>query len=169
MSIVKGVKTYITEPYNVLDYGVKKLDGSAPKIIIGKYTSIARNTTFINSHHRMDTFTTYGSGYSKGDIIIGSDCWIGANCTIMDNVKIGDGAVIGAGCVVTRDIEPYSIVGGVPAKIIKYRFPEEIRNKLKKLNFWGLEDSIIQKFNMNTTDIESFIILVQKTLNIKIE
>lgn len=148
---------------------MQKKDGSTPKLVIGKYTSIAVNCTFISANHRIDTFTTSpGVGYSKGNIIIGNDVWIGANVTILDNVMIGDGAVIAAGSIVTKSVEPYSIVGGNPAKLIKYRFSEEIRNKLKKLNFWKLDDAIIQTFDIHTTNIEEFIDLVSTKLNIDI-
>ena len=115
----------------------------------------------------MDTFTSSpGVGFSNGDIIIGNDVWVCANVTILDNVTIGDGAVLAACSVVTRDVEPYSIVAGNPAKLVKYRFSEEIRNKLKKINFWSLDDSSIESYDVYTTDIEDFIDLVAKNLNI---
>jgi acetyltransferase-like isoleucine patch superfamily enzyme len=166
MELVKGIKTYIIEPYTILNYDCKKHDGSAPKLLIGKYTSIAINCTFISCNHRTDTFTSSpGIGYSKGDIIIGNDVWIGANVTILDNVTIGDGAVIAAGSIVTHNIEPYSIVGGNPAKLIKYRFSEEIRNRLEKLNFWNFDDSLIETFDIHTTNIEEFIDTVTKYID----
>ena len=74
---------------------------------------------------------------NKGDIIIGNDVWIGYDAVIMAGVKIGDGAVIGARAVVTKDVEPYSIVGGVPAKEIRKRFAPDIIEKLKTLQWWN--------------------------------
>ena len=68
--------------------------------------------------------------FSKGDITLGDDVWVGANVTICSGVTIGQGAVIAAGAVVTKDVEPYTIVGGVPARIIRYRFSQEIIKRL---------------------------------------
>lgn len=72
---------------------------------------------------------------SKGDIIVKDDVWIGRNALIMSGVNIGQGAVIAAGAVVTKDVPPYAIVGGVPAKVIRYRFEEEIINELVNVDF----------------------------------
>ena len=69
-------------------------------------------------------------------IVIGNDVWIGGRATILRGVTIGDGAVVGAGAVVTRDVEPYTVVGGVPARPIKKRFPEPVIDKLEELCWW---------------------------------
>lgn len=81
-------------------------------------------------------------------VYIGNDVWIGANVIILPGVKIGDGAVIAAGAVVTKDVEPYSIVGGVPAKIIRYRFDRDIITKLVEIQWWNWSDEMIQS-NIN--------------------
>ena len=73
---------------------------------------------------------------NKKVFVISNDVWIGANAIILRGVKIGDGAVIRAGAIVTKDVRPYSIVGGVPAQLIKWRFPREIREKLLKIKWW---------------------------------
>lgn len=111
--------------------------GEEARLIIGKFCSIAGNVQFfLGGDHRPDWCTTYpfaellpanypdvkGSPRSKGDIVIGNDVWIGNDAKIMSGIRIGDGAVIAGSAVVTRDVEPYSIVGGVPARFIKYRF-----------------------------------------------
>ena len=80
---------------------------------------------------------------TKGPIIISDDVWIGFGCLILSGVKIGQGAVVAAGSVVTKDIEPYAIVGGTPAKFIKYRFDKEIRDKLLKIDFSKIDDNFI--------------------------
>jgi serine acetyltransferase len=85
---------------------------------------------------------------SKGDIVIGDDVWIGTNAIICSGVKIGQGVIVAAGAVITKDVEPYAIAGGNPAKVIKYRFDEELREKLVKVN-------VCQLFNSFTkTDID---------------
>lgn len=77
------------------------------------------------------------------DIVIGNDVWIGHGVTILGGVTIGDGAVIATGAVVTKDVEPYSIVGGVPARFIKYRFSEKHIEKLMKIGWWNYEPSML--------------------------
>lgn len=76
---------------------------------------------------------------------IGSDVWIGIGCTVLSGVTIGDGAIIAAGAVVTKDVPPYAIVGGVPAKIIRYRFPQEMIDRLLEIQWWNLPDEEITK------------------------
>jgi serine acetyltransferase len=81
---------------------------------------------------------------SKGDIIIKDDVWIGANAIILSGVTIGQGALIGAGAVVTKDVPPYAIVGGNPAKVIKYRFSEKVIKKLLEFDFSKLDQNKIK-------------------------
>lgn len=88
---------------------------------------------------------------------IGNDVWIGSHTLIMDGVKIGDGAVVAAGAVVTKDVEPYSIVGGVPAKHIKYRFPEEQRKALLEMKWWEKDFEWIKEHYREFRDIENFL------------
>ena len=85
---------------------------------------------------------------SNGDVIIGNDVWIGHESTIMSGVKIGDGAVIAANSVVVKDVEPYTIVGGNPAKVIKKRFSDDIINNLLELKWWDWSNEKINE-NLN--------------------
>jgi acetyltransferase-like isoleucine patch superfamily enzyme len=127
MSLVIGYKSYINEPYYSGGYDARiKNTDIKPDLIIGRYCSIGKNLQFVLSHHdykHTSTHPLFSKQFSRGHIIIGNDVWIGLNVIMLDGVTIGDGAVIGAGAVVTKDIPPYAIVAGNPAKIIKYRFP----------------------------------------------
>jgi virginiamycin A acetyltransferase len=131
------------------------------RLIIGKFCALARDVQFImnGANHPMNGFSTYpfyifGNGWekatpvaedhqTKGDTVIGNDVWIGYNATIMPGITIGDGAVVASRSVVTRDIPPYSIAGGNPAKIIRYRFDEETIKKLLQLSWWDWPVEII--------------------------
>jgi virginiamycin A acetyltransferase len=118
------------------------------KICIGAYSSIARNVQIQGHNHnymRATSSSIFKSIFKindesdiddKGDIIIGEDVWIGTNCVILSGVKIGRGSIVAAGSVVTKDIEPYSIVGGVPAKFIKSRFSNATINELEESKWW---------------------------------
>lgn len=177
MSLEKHESSYIVEPFFIESHNSRKSNGDLPKIQIGKYCSIGRNCTFSLTHHLLNRFTTspspsdlhlfnHGQGntssYSKGDIIIKNDVWIGLNCTILDGITIGNGAVIVAGSVLTKDVEPYSIVGGNPAKIIKYRFSAELIQRIEALDFWNLPLEDIEKINIWSEDIEETIREISK-------
>jgi virginiamycin A acetyltransferase len=123
------------------------------KLIIGKFCMIASGATFImnGGNHLTEASSAYpfaifggawqhamdGKSYpSKGDTVIGNDVWIGHDATIMPGINIGDGAIIATKAVVTKDVEPYTIVGGNPAKPIKKRFSEDTISKLLQLKWW---------------------------------
>ena len=97
--------------------------------------------------------------YSNGNIEIGNDVWIGYNCTIINGIKIGDGAVIAANSNVVSDVEPYSIVGGNPAKLIKYRFTKDQIDKLLKIQWWNWDRQKIKDnvLSLVDDDIDAFI------------
>jgi virginiamycin A acetyltransferase len=106
------------------------------------------------ANHQMNAVTTYPfyimEGWDqpvppldemplKGDTIVGNDVWIGENATILPGIKIGDGAIIGMNSVVTKDVEPYTIVGGNPARVIRKRFDNELIDLLLRLKWWDKE------------------------------
>lgn len=126
------------------------------KLIIGNFCSIAPRVSFIvSADHYTNHISTFPfkvkllgekqEGVSKGDIIVDDDVWIGYGATIMSGVHIGQGAVIAAGAVVTKDVPPYAIVGGVPAKVIKYRFEPEMIEELLKVDYSKLTKEDIEK------------------------
>lgn len=125
---------------------------SSTKLVIGKYCSFAGEVTILlGGEHRADWVSTFpfsifleewsgikGHPASKGNLIIGNDVWVGYGATILCGIHIGDGAIIGAGAVVTRDVEPYSIVAGNPAKTIKHRFEPNVIKELLDVCWWDL-------------------------------
>jgi acetyltransferase-like isoleucine patch superfamily enzyme len=148
------------------------------KVSIGKYCSIGRDCNFfLHANHRADWITTssqlwgpvtpeiadlhmsMGHPTCKGDIKVGNDVWIGAKSTIMSGIKISDGAIVGAGSTVTKDVPPYAIVAGNPAKVVKYRFTEEQIEKLLKIKWWEWNEDKIREIAMElwSTDIDNFI------------
>lgn len=135
------------------------------RLIIGKFCSIACGAKFLfnSANHKMTSLSTYTfplffeewglkkenvaqAWDQKGDIMIGNDVWIGYEAVILSGVTIGDGAVIGCRAVVTKDVPPYTIVGGVPAKPIRKRFDEETIKELQKIKWWDWpEEKITEK------------------------
>lgn len=133
-------------------------------LVIGKFCSIACGAKFIFNcaNHALRSLSTYtfplffeewdlpksavaSAWDNKGDIIIGNDVWIGYDAVIMAGVTIGDGAIIGTHAVVTKDVAPYSIVGGVPAREIRKRFAPEVVERLMKLKWWNWPEEKIRK------------------------
>jgi len=100
-----------------------QLGASNGRIVIGDHVFIASNTVIRAANHKFENkdVPICMQGHEYGEVVIGSDVWISANCVVTPNSKVGDGSIISAGSVVTKDVKPYSIVGGVPAKVIKER------------------------------------------------
>ena len=124
-------------------------------LLIGNFVSIADDVKFLlGGNHSYLGFSTFPfltkyfatlESVSKGQIVVKDDVWIGFNSTILSGVTIGQGAIIAAGSLVTKDVAPYSIVGGNPAKLIKYRFEQEVVDKLVLFDFARLSDEVILK------------------------
>lgn len=151
---------------------------SPEKLVMGKFCQIAHGVRFITSsaNHNMSGFSTFPFNNfmmtpettvaeiqamfqvseKKGDTIIGNDVWIGMEAVIMPGVTVGDGAIIGARSVVVKDVEPYTIVGGNPAKALKKRYDEKIIASLLKIQWWNWPVEKIES-NLDTilgTDVE---------------
>jgi len=154
-------------------------DDGYSHLLIGNYTSIANNTHFaIGINHGYERFSNYpfdGVADITGDwkidegyidisgernpkqLIIGHDVWLGTNVTVMGGVRIGNGAVIGAGAVVAKDIPPYAIAVGNPARVIKYRFPAEIIQKFQQLKWWNWPEEKIHEALPLLSNVEKFL------------
>ena len=137
------------------------------RLIIGIFCSIACGAKFLfnSANHTLSSLSTYpfplffeewglekrnvaASWDNKGDIVLGNDVWIGYEAVIMAGVTIGDGAIIGARAVVTKDVPPYTVAGGIPAKPIKKRYPEETIAALSELKWWDWpEERIAQNLH----------------------
>jgi acetyltransferase-like isoleucine patch superfamily enzyme len=160
MGVSVGKYTYGGNYSEYRDYG------TGTDVIIGAFTSIAVGVTFHNQNgrgHHWHTGSNFPFGFTqshifnnlpdnhhardvkafKRPIVIGNDVWIGEKASIMGGVHVGDGAVIAANSHVVRDVPPYAIYGGNPAKLIKYRFSQEIIDEFLKLQWWNLPDEVI--------------------------
>lgn len=139
--------------------------GFGDSLHIGKFCAFASGVTFVmgSANHRMGSISTYpfnvlGGAWAentpphlsqlpfKGDTVVGNDVWIGRESVVMPGVSIGDGAIIAAYSVVTKDVAPYTIVGGNPAKLIRKRFDEELAALLLELRWWDLPPEQLVEF-----------------------
>lgn len=158
---------------NVLIYGTAYIgfgtymnDGDIrSNVEIGRYCSIGRNVSIGLGHHDYTHITTSSWFDKKGvlpknntlkltdikgrRVLIGNDVWIGDGVKICNGVVIGDGAVIGAGSIVTKDVPPYSIVAGIPAKVLKHRFSDRVHDLMLKIKWWEYDPEEITKFFAN--------------------
>jgi acetyltransferase-like isoleucine patch superfamily enzyme len=154
--------------------------GEGAKLYVGSFTTIAQGLqVMLGGNHRTDWFTTYpfghtytnifnkfdGNGHPKtnGNVLIGNDVWIGRNVTIMSGVHIGDGAVIACNSHVVKNVAPYTIVGGNPAKMIRKRFSDDIIDLLLQLKWWEWPDEEINEATpiLCSSDIEALKKLVR--------
>jgi len=147
--------------------------GEGARLNIGSYTSIADGVSiFLGGEHRTDWVTTFpfsefwpsarpyrGHPRTRGDVLIGNDVWIGTEAVVLSGVTIGDGAVVGARAVVTRDVAPYSIVAGNPARLVRQRFDEPIARRLLALKWWDWPRARLEKAmpDLLSDDIERFL------------
>ena len=172
-------KARLYEPYHITDskigeYTYVSMNSYISMASIGKFCSIGPNFLCGWGIHPLNTISTSPMFYSKAkqngislsktnkieerkEINIGNDVFIGANVTVLDGVTIGDGAVIGAGAVVSKDIPPYAVAVGCPIKIVKYRFDEEVINRLVKLAWWNWSDNRLKDVEKYFFDVEAFL------------
>ena len=164
--------------YTYGDFFVREWDNKT-KLVIGKFCSIAEGVMFLlGGEHRSDFISTYpfnvllktfsyikGHPKSKGNIIIGNDVWIGSHAKILSGVKIGNGAIIGANSLVTNDIPDYAIVGGNPAKIIRFRFNEKTISLLNDIKWWDFDEEKLLEYIplIQSDNIDKFI----KSIHVK--
>lgn len=144
------VGNYTYGRLNVIEFGNNHM------LEIGNFVSIADNVTFLlDAEHYTHNISTYpfkvnvikeecNEAYGKGDIIVADDVWIGYGATIFSGVKIAQGAIVAAGALVTKDVPPYSVVAGVPAKVIKYRFDSGEIEELLKIDYSKITEQIIR-------------------------
>jgi acetyltransferase-like isoleucine patch superfamily enzyme len=154
---------------------------SGAKLTIGKYGSIADDVQILlGGNHRLDFVTTYPFGamtgiwpeaagntdfsVSKGDVTIGHDVWLGSGCFILSGVTIGHGAVVAARAVVTKDVPAYAVVGGNPARVMRYRFDEMTIARLLASQWWDLPRDQIQNLIplLQSADIIGFLNTIEK-------
>ena len=154
-NIEVGDYTYYDDPRGCEHFEQNVLyhfDFIGDRLVIGRFCSIAAETRFImnGGNHATDWFTTFpfpifGNGWEaaepgawphKGDTVVGHDVWFGYASTIMPGVQIGHGAIVATKAVVTKDVEPFAIVGGNPATTIRYRYDEDVRRALLEIAWW---------------------------------
>lgn len=158
------------------------------KLVIGKFCQIAHGTRFIMgaANHRFSSATTYpfniiGGAWAeiapahlgelphKGDTVIGNDVWFGRNCVVMPGVKIGDGAIVAAHSVVTRNVQPYTLVGGNPARFVKKRFDDDLIALLQELKWWDFPPEQLADFlpHLVSPDLEKLKTVIKRLLENK--
>ncbi len=165
--LVVGAHSYAPPSY------VRVVAGDSARVLIGRWCSLASDVEIMpGGNHRIDTVTTYpmhrrlgldgvehsGEPWSKGDVVIGNDVWIGRGAKILSGVQIGDGAVVAAWSVVTKNVDPYSIVAGVPARLVRLRFAPETVESLLRIRWWDWDDAdILERIDELTgTDLDAF-------------
>lgn len=170
ISVCLGAGTYLVDAS--LETGSRRAN-----VLIGRYCSLGHRIAFViglnHDYHQVTTypfFDLHSSNQGEGkdilnyyekvnhnQIIIGNDVWIGCDVTILGGVKIGNGAVIGAGTVISKDVPPYAVFVGNPARVVKYRFPQEVIHKLQHIKWWNWSADNIEARWREFENLESFL------------
>lgn len=168
-NIEVGEYTYYDDPVDPAGFEKNNVLFNWPefgdRLVIGKFCAIASGAKFIMgpANHRLSSVSTYpfhvfGGAWAeqspphldqlprKGDIVLGNDVWIGRESVILPGVKIGDGAIVAAHSVVTKDVPPYAVAGGNPARLLKMRFDEELIALLRRFRWWNLPPEELAAF-----------------------
>jgi acetyltransferase-like isoleucine patch superfamily enzyme len=160
--------SYVGESSKVQNARIGKFCSIAPEVRIG----LGRHPThFVSSYPgfyspKASATINFGATHEFQEylpVTIGNDVYIGSRSLIMDGIEIGDGAVVAAGAVVTKDVPPYAIVGGVPAKVLKYRFQQDTVSKLLKMKWWEWEEKTLHHRAKEFGSIDGFISLFDTT------
>ena len=154
--------TYISQNSRIVNTKIGKFCSIGPNFLCGwgihPSFSISTSPVFYSTSKQVGFTLSKNDKFKEHEeIIIGNDVFIGSNVTVLDGVIIGSGAIIAAGSVVTKNVEPYAIIGGVPAKLIKYRFTDDIIQKLLKINWWDWPEDIIGEVETYFFDVENFV------------
>ena len=156
--------TVVEQDVSIGDYSYVNKNSSVENCTIGKYCSISSGVYICPFEHDLAAVSTHPMFHAVGKcadrrrpVEIGNDVLISLNAIILEGVKIGDGAVVAAGAVVTKNVEPYEIVGGVPARQIGYRFPKEAIRQLEESRWWDWSREEIERNKARFSDIRSFL------------
>lgn len=156
-----GDHSYINSNAKIRNTVIGKFCSIGPgvKIELGNHPIhfVSTHPVFYANNKPFQTFATHTYFQEYKQVVLGNDIWIGENALILGGVTIGNGAIIAAGSVVTKDVEPYAIVGGVPAKIIKYRFNEKEQAIIQKSKWWDKDDQWLQNNHLLFHDVHKFI------------
>jgi len=146
-----GRYSYISRNCYICRARIGSFTSIGPDVLIGigshPVSRVSTHPAFYSIQRQCGTTFTHDQLYDEAKLsCIGNDVWIGARCVIMDGVSIGDGAIVGAGSIVTRDVEPFTVVAGVPAKLLRSRFSSDVSRQISELAWWNWSEQTLRQF-----------------------